>query len=100
MSQTTPCQCIREETPEGWYTHDYDDSWWADVSQYEDQTVSKWSIRQFVFFSLFLQVGWGSSPTPGDGLIDPQDVDWGESSFIWGPDLYLHNRVLFRYSTC
>ena len=83
MSQTTPCQCLTEETPEGWYNQDFDDSYWGGAKEYTDQ-----------------RVGWGVSPVPGDGLIDPRDVNWGASSFIWGPDLDLHNRVLFRYSTC
>ena len=46
------------------------------------------------------EVGWGRAPDEGSGLLDPRQVDWTDSVFIWGPDLYLHNRILFRYSSC
>lgn len=39
MSQTTPCQCLTEETPEGWYNQDLDDSYWGGASEYTEQRV-------------------------------------------------------------
>jgi hypothetical protein len=39
-------------------------------------------------------------PQTGDGLLHPDLVDWGQSSFIWSRDQFLDNVVLFRYQTC
>ena len=99
MSQATPCRCLTEETPPGWNTWGFDDRLWARASEFTDERVSVCSYYRFTHICSH-QVGWGKPPQQGDGLINPRDVDWGNSSFIWGPDLDLHNRVLFRYSTC
>ena len=31
------------------------------------------------------QVGWGRAPDPDSGLLNPRDVDWQDSVFMWDP---------------
>jgi len=83
MNLEAPCVCQSSTIPEGWYLPGFDDSEWEQVTLYTDE-----------------EVGWGRAPDPDSGLLNPRDVDWQDSVFMWASDLDLHNRVLFRYSTC
>jgi len=83
MNLDNPCTCESFPIPEGWYLPVFDDSAWEAVTLYTDE-----------------EVGWGRAPGPDSGLLNPRDVDWQDSVFMWASDLDLHNRVLFRFSTC
>lgn len=81
--------------PEGWTAVRFDDSRWDYAMEFSDA-----------------EVGWGLLPAGcetgaiitretddnGDPITCPQNLDWGESKFIWRPDLDLENRILCRYS--
>jgi len=62
------------------YSMDYNDNSWDSATEWSEDDV-----------------GWGQTPDPGEG-IDPQTVDWGNASFIWGDDLDLDNKLICRYS--
>jgi len=69
---------------EEWLHTYYDDTHWEEARLYSDQEVGP-NTRP---------------PQPGDGFLDPDLVDWGQSSFIWGQDRFLDNVLLFRYDNC
>jgi len=64
-----------------WYTSGYNDSGWNYSTEYTED-----------------EVGWGQTPSPSSGYLDPQTVSWGDSSFIWGDSLNFDNRLFLRYS--
>ena len=90
--------CIARVTPrpEGWATPGFDDSRWAYALEYSVESV-----------------GYGPLPagcedpntyisrdtdTDGVNFTCQNNINWGDSKFIWRPDLDLDNYVLCRYT--
>ena len=81
-------------------TADFDDSGWEYATEWDDDYV-----RPFVW-PVFPQ-GCAEDPNTiispeldenGNNLTCPSNIDWGESKFIWRPDIDLDNRILCRYT--
>lgn len=85
--------------PEGWEAVDFDDSGWEFATEWEDDYT-----RPFV---------WPAFPEgcedpntvispqldkDGNNITCPSNINWGESKFIWRPDIDLDNRILCRYT--
>ena len=85
--------------PDGWADPNFDDSGWEYSTEWDDDYVSP-----FV---------WPAFPTGctdpdtvispqldenGDNMTCPSNLNWGESKFIWRPDIDLDNRILCRYT--
>ena len=85
--------------PDGWTEPDFDDSGWEYATEWDESYV-----RPFV---------WPAFPegcTDPNTIISPQldqfgvnmtcpsNLDWGDSVFIWRPDIDLDNRILCRYT--
>ena len=92
----TGCNSRITPKPPGWTSLDFDDSHWEYALEYTEE-----------------RVGYGLPPlgcevpgaavssevdTNGDPAICPQNLDWGDSKFIWRPDLDLDNTILCRYT--
>lgn len=99
-ADTTPplVGCVTRVTPrpEGWATPKFDDSRWEYALEYNESSA-----------------GYGPPPA---GCEDPNtyvssdtdvngvnytcqnNINWGDSKFIWRPDLDLDNYVLCRYT--
>lgn len=85
------------ENPLNWTMPDFDDSHWEYSLEYLNES----------------QVGWGLPPEGctdpntyisseldsfGNQITCPQNLDWGDSKFIWRPDLSLDNYIRCRYT--
>lgn len=90
------CYARQSMKPGNWAMPGFDDSRWEYALEWEDSVV-----------------GWGLPPTgctdpntyisadtdsEGVNLTCPQNLDWGESKFIWRPDLNLDNHLLCRFT--
>lgn len=80
--------------PKGWTEVGFDDSRWDYSMEFSDAEV-RWGLPP-------LGCDTGAiiaTETDDDGnpITCPQNLDWGESKFIWRPDLDLENRILCRY---
>jgi len=64
-----------------WYLSSYNDNNWDNAIEFSDE-----------------EVGWGISPSITSGYINPQNVNWGDSSFIWRNNLQFDNRIICRYT--
>ena len=85
--------------PEGWAAPDFDDSRWEYATEFDDDYVipSVW----VAFPPGCTEPGKVISPSvdeKGENLTCPSNVDWGQSKFIWRPDIDLDNRILCRYT--
>jgi hypothetical protein len=96
----TGCFSRITPVPEGWMTADFDDSGWEYATEWDDDYV-----RPFVW-PVFPQ-GCAEDPNTtispeldenGNNLTCPSNIDWGDSKFIWRPDIDLDNRILCRYT--
>ena len=87
MSRLTP-------KPEGWTTVGFDDSRWDYAMEFDDAQVG-WGLRPFGCETGAV-ISTEIDPS-GENVTCPENVDWGESKFIWRPDLDLENRILCRY---
>ena len=93
--------CFSRQTaiPDDWMSPEFDDSGWEHATEWEEEYT-----RQFAWLVLPPncddQNTYISSATGSDGknLTCPNNFDWGDSKFIWRPDLDLDNRVLCRYT--
>ena len=92
FSRTTPI-------PDRWFAADYDDSGWEFATEWDEDYV-----RPFVW-PAFPQgcrdPGTVISPEldeNGENMTCPSNINWGESKFIWRPDIDLDNRLLCRYT--
>ena len=95
------CQSETVSYDQEWMHTFYDDSHWEEAVLFSDEEVRHKRNGVFDEDWLCFQIGPNTRPPqPGDGLLDPDLVDWGQSSYIWGRDRFLDNVVLFRYQTC
>ena len=89
------CFGRRKPIPEGWANPEFDDCGWAQATEWEED---------FVGFGI-LPPGCDNGSlvstmeVNGQPLICQNNVDWGNSQFIWGDDLDNDNRLLCRYTT-
>ena len=91
--------CVTRVTPrpEGWASAEFDDSRWDYALEYSEESI-----------------GFGPLPagcedpntyistdtdTNGVNYTCQNNVNWGESKFIWRPDIDLDNHILCRYTT-
>ena len=94
--QLVGCEAEIIPKPSGWTSLGFDDTHWEFAREFTDA-----------------RVGWGLPPANceipgttissevdpnGDPITCPQNLDWGESSFIWRPSLDLDNTILCRYT--
>lgn len=85
--------------PDGWTEPDFDDGRWEYATEWEDDYV-----RPFVWPAF--PPGCTDPDTVVSTLQDsngvnvtcPSNLDWGDSKFIWRPDIDLDNRILCRYT--
>ena len=85
--------------PKDWAQPEFDDSGWEFATEWDDEYV-----RPFVWPAFpegCRDPGRVISPEldeNGNNMTCPSNVDWGESKFIWRPDIDLDNRILCRYT--
>lgn len=92
FSRTTPI-------PDGWAGVDFDESSWEYATEWDDDYV-----RPFVWPAF--PAGCTDPDTiispqldpNGDNITCPSNLNWGDSKFIWRPDIDLDNRILCRYT--
>ena len=75
---------------------DFDDSRWDYALEYEDEVVG-WGLRPPGCDVPGTTVSSETDPN-GNPIICPEFFDWGDSKFIWRPDLDLDNTILCRYT--
>lgn len=98
------CKINKVEEPTGWRTLNFDDSSWKQATEYSESDA-----------------GWGMTPSYSNGLcktltdpetrqnknpdslattsdecLAPKSQNWGDSEFIWQPDLKRDNTILCR----
>lgn len=99
MFNTTPplvgCVSRVTERPEGWIMAGFDDSRWDFALEYEDEMVG-WGLRPPGCEVPGTTVSSELDPS-GEPIICPEFFNWGDSKFIWRPDLDLDNTILCRY---
>ena len=100
MAESTPqlMGCVSRVTsrPDGWNQLQFDDSHWEYALEYTDDVVG-WGLRPPNCEEPGVTVSSMVDPD-GNPITCPENLDWGESSFIWRPDLSLDNTILCRYT--
>ncbi len=100
LMNTTPplpgCTSRVTERPQGWTTAGCDDSRWDYALEFDDEMVG-WGLPPPGCEVPGTTISSGLDPN-GDQIICPQYFNWGESKFIWRPDLDLDNTILCRYT--
>ena len=99
QNSTPPLEgCFARYTtkPDGWTSPGFDDSRWEYAIEWDESYV-----------------GWGARPSGcndpntiispeldpnGENITCPENINWGDSKFIWRPDLDLDNHLLCRYT--
>ena len=85
--------------PDGWADPNFDDGRWEYSTEWDDDYVSPFAWP--VFPTGCTDPDTVISPQldeNGDNMTCPSNLNWGESKFIWRPDIDLDNRILCRYT--
>ena len=89
MSRITPI-------PKNWTQLDFDDSRWDYALEYTDEEV-KWGLPP-ANCTVPGNIISSETDPQGNPITCPQNLDWGNSKFIWGTNLDLENWLLCRYT--
>ena len=90
------CYARQREVPSGWTNPGFDDSHWEYATEF-DEAFTGYGLPPPGCTVPGAYVSTDLDPN-GDPIICPQNLDWGESSFIWRPALNLDNHILCRYT--
>lgn len=90
------CYTRVRDPPTGWIQPKFDDSRWENATEF-DVSFAGYGLPPPGCTEPGAYVSTMLDPN-GDVIICPQNLDWGESSFIWRPELNLDNHILCRYT--
>ena len=82
--------------PSSWTNLDFDDSRWDYALEYTEDIVG-YGLPPMGCKEPCAIVSNETDPN-GEPITCPQNLDWGDSKFIWRPDLDLDNTILCRYT--
>ena len=95
--QLEDCFARRSEKPEGWLMPNFDDSHWEYAQEWDEDYVG-WGLRPEGCDTNSSTIISPQLDPNDDNITCPENLDWGNSVFIWRPDLNLDNHLLCRYT--
>lgn len=90
------CYSRATAVPASWAEPGFDDSRWEFATEF-DVSFTGWGLPPPGCSEPGAYISTMLDPN-NNTIICPQNLDWGESEFIWRPALNLDNRILCRYT--
>ena len=99
QNSTPPLEgCFARYTrkPDGWASPGFDDSHWEYALEFNEDDAG-WGLRPQGCTNPNTIISPELDPK-GENITCPENINWGDSKFIWRPDLDLDNHLLCRYT--